>query len=330
MGPPFICTRGYPQVATQAGVKLENAVLGTTICTVLSYLTLTAGDKGIKCPSRSPKQCREGTVRGATVCHDDYPVSVASPPHAPGCAAFRHVRSEWPQSDTLVDELERRRRVVTCRGKRLAAVDALSRPGACCSPVLAGTRGASQQVSCRALVGLPSKLLLPGPCASSGRPGKLRLPGPCSLWVAFPASSSCRGLGSNTLFLDGPERDHGEFWRSPGKPCRGVLRLPVHKFGGLRYPYFSTPTGAPGPGPYTMPSAVWAGPKQCTGTRGLGHTASASASTTPSPNGTRRMRHRGERRARHDARPRGCSPQRKHMACFLPLGAPGYPSFFLT
>src|SRR3954471_13176247 len=176
-------------------------VLGTAVCTVLSYLTLTAGDKGIKCPSGSPKQCRKGTVRGATICHDDYLVSVASPPHAPGCAASRHVRLEWPQSDAWVDELERRRGVVTCRGKRLAAVDALSRPGACRSPVLAGTRSASQQVSCRALVGLPGELLLPGPfassgcpgklllsgpCASSGRPGKLLLPGPCSLRVAFP------------------------------------------------------------------------------------------------------------------------------------------------
>src|SRR4051812_16887062 len=90
----------------------------------------------------------------------------------------------------------------------------------------------------------PASSSLPGPCASSGRPGKLLLLGPCSLRVAFPASSSCRGLGSNTLFLDGPKRDHGEFWRSPGKPCRGVLRLPVHKFGVLRYPYFSTPTSS--------------------------------------------------------------------------------------
>src|SRR4051812_50033511 len=84
-----------------------------------------------------------------------------------------------PQSDAWVDELERRRGVVTCRGKRLAAVDALSRPGACCSPVLARTRGALQQVSCHALVGLPGKLLLPGPCAPSGRPGKLLLSGSC-------------------------------------------------------------------------------------------------------------------------------------------------------
>src|SRR3954468_9676292 len=165
-----------------------------------------AGDKGIKCPSGSPKQCRKGTVRGATVCHNGYPVSVALPPHAPGCAASRHVRLEWLQSDAWVDELERRRGVVACRGKRLAAVDALSCPGACRSPVLAGARSASQQVSCHASVGLPGKLLLPGPCASSGRPGKLLLPGPCSLRVAFPAGSSCRGLGANTLFLDGPKK----------------------------------------------------------------------------------------------------------------------------
>ena len=28
----------------------------------VSYLTLTAGDKGIKCPSVSPKQCRKGPL----------------------------------------------------------------------------------------------------------------------------------------------------------------------------------------------------------------------------------------------------------------------------
>src|SRR3954468_17164286 len=97
-----------------------------------------------------------------------------------------------PQSDTLVGELERRHEVVTCRGKRLAAVDVLSRPGACCSQGLAGARGAPWQGPCRAVDGLPGKLLLPGSCASSGSPGKLPLPGNCSLQVAFPASSSCR------------------------------------------------------------------------------------------------------------------------------------------
>ena len=86
--------------------------------------------------------------------------------------------------------------------------------------------------------------------------------------MAFPASSSCRGLGLSTLFLNGLQGNHGGFWRSPGKPCRGALQLPVHEFGILGYPYSSTPTGAPGPGPHTVPSVVGPGPKQGTGTRG--------------------------------------------------------------
>src|SRR3954470_18386152 len=73
-----------------------------------------------------------------------------------------------------------------------------------------------------------------------GRPGKLLLPGPCLLG---PASSSCRGLVLNAWSSLDPKRSRGDPWRSPGKPCRMVLRLPVHKFGVVRYPYFSTPTG---------------------------------------------------------------------------------------
>src|SRR4051812_13000817 len=227
MGPPFICSRGYPQVAAQVGAKMGKCCSGYSClysgCTVLSYLTLTAGDKGIKCTSTSPRQCRKGTVRGATVCHDGWLVSAASPPHALGCTASRHVCLGLPQSDTLVDELERRRGVVTCRGKRLAAVDVLPRPGACRSPGLAGTRGASRQVSCRVLVGLPGKLPLPGSCASSGRPGKLLLPGPCSLRVAVPASSSCRGLASCLKYfvLGWPEKGP---WRVLAFTWQALLR----------------------------------------------------------------------------------------------------------
>src|SRR3954467_14160214 len=69
-----------------------------------------------------------------------------------------------PQSDTLVGELERRHEVVTCRGKRLAAVCVLLPPGACCSPGLAEARGAPRPGPCRAVDGLPCKLLLPGSC----------------------------------------------------------------------------------------------------------------------------------------------------------------------
>ena len=81
-------------------------------------------------------------------------------------------------------------------------------PGPCC---LAGARGASRQVPWDALVGLPGKLLLPGPCLEY-------------------------------FVLEWLQRNHGGPWRSPGKPCRGALQLPVHKFGILGYPYSSTPT----------------------------------------------------------------------------------------
>src|SRR3954463_6666663 len=81
-----------------------------------------------------------------------------------------------PQSDTLVGELERRHEVVTCRGKRPAAVDVLSRPGACCSPGLAGAR--------RGRVLVVPWMAFP---ASSSRRGLV-------LRAAVPASSSCQGL----------------------------------------------------------------------------------------------------------------------------------------
>src|SRR3954463_2365912 len=85
-----------------------------------------------------------------------------------------------------------------------------------------------------------------------GPPGKLLLPGPCLLGPASsscrgsclfgPASASCRGLVLNAWSLLGPKGSREDPWRSPGKPCRMVLQLPVHKFGVLRYPYFSAPT----------------------------------------------------------------------------------------
>src|SRR3954471_18957287 len=123
------------------------------------------------------------------------------------------------------------------------------------------------------------------------RPGKLLLPGPCLLGSA---SSSCRGL----VFLYawpslGPKRGRGDSWRSPGKPCRGVLQPPVHKFGVLRYPYFSTPTGAPGPGPYTVPSVVGPGPNSARARVAWVALLLNSAPVAPSPGGARLSRRRG-------------------------------------
>ena len=123
---------------------------------------------------------------------------------------------------------------------------------------------------------------------------------PCrDAWRVATSSLGCLGWPSRQAPLAGAlspwleyfvlewlQRNHGGPWRSSGKPCRGVLQLPMHKFGILGYPYSSTPTGAPGPGPHTVPSAVGPGPKQGTGTRGLGYAVSLPVSTAPSPNGT--------------------------------------------
>ena len=148
--------------------------------------------------------------------------------------------------------------------------------------LLAAASALPRSLSCRARK-LVAHQVLPGRVAR--RDKFLEMP-----WLAFPASSSCRGLVVSWFgyfVLEWLQRNHGGPWRSLGKPCRGVLQLPVHKFGILGYPYSSTPTGAPGPGPHTVPSAVGPGPKQGTGTRGLGYALSLSVPTAPSPNGTR-------------------------------------------
>src|SRR3954468_16004751 len=76
-------------------------------------------------------------VRSATVCHDGYLVSVALPPHTPGCTASRHVRLQWSQSDTLVGELEcglrssSLPRQAPCRGRCLVAPGSSPLTGPC-------------------------------------------------------------------------------------------------------------------------------------------------------------------------------------------------------
>ena len=165
------------------------------------------------------------TVRNTTVCHDGllfisacHHVPLAARPPAT-CALGES------QSDTLAGELERGHAVGVSRGKLLAAAVVLSLPDACRSPVLAGARGASRQAFLRRLDWPSRQAPLAGALSPwleyfvlEWLPGKLLLPGSCLL------------------------RSHGGSWRSPGKPCRGVLRLPVHEFGILGYPYSSTPT----------------------------------------------------------------------------------------
>src|SRR3954464_12939864 len=90
----------------------------------------------------------------------------------------------------------------------------------------------------------------------------------------------------------------GASWCSHGQPCRGVLQLPVHKFGVLRYPYFSTPTGAPGPGPHTVPSVVGPGPNSARARVARVASLLNSAPVAPSPGGARLSRRRGGRGVR--------------------------------
>jgi len=127
---------------------------------------------------------QKGTVRDATARHDGDLVSVAC--HRAPLAAQPLATRAWkgPQGDTLVDALERGYRVVTCRGKCLAAVVILSRPEACRSSGLeVSWLIFPASSSCRGLVALPGRV---------ARRGKfLGMP-----WLAFPASSSCRGLVS--------------------------------------------------------------------------------------------------------------------------------------
>ena len=89
---------------------------------------------------------QKGTVRDTTARHDGSLVSFAC--HRAPLAAQPLATHAWkgPHSDTLVDVQERAYRVVACRGKRLAVSVVLSGLEACCSPGLAGTRGASRQV----------------------------------------------------------------------------------------------------------------------------------------------------------------------------------------
>ena len=250
------------------------------------YLTLTAGDKGIKCPSESPKQCRKGPLGAppfATMAILSASHATAHrwlhslPPRAPGEAprATRwwmrwSVGTEWPLAAASALPL-----LLSCRVRKLVAHRASRYLG-----------WSSRQAP------LAGALL---PCRSAWRVAASSLE--CLGWPSRQAPLA--GALSPELkyfVLEWLQGNHGGSWRSPGKPCRGVLQLPVHKFGVLGYPYSSTPTAAPGPGPHTVPSAVGPGPKQGTGTRGLGYAVSHSVSTAPSPNGTRRMRRRGRNR----------------------------------
>ena len=79
---------------------MEKSCGGYSYPNSVSYQTLTTGDKGIKCPSVSPKQCEKGpsgTPLLATMAAllsllaTAYPRLHSSPPCAPGQTPGRHV-----------------------------------------------------------------------------------------------------------------------------------------------------------------------------------------------------------------------------------------------
>src|SRR3954469_6753599 len=128
-------------------------------------------------PASVARTAPRWTVRSAPVCHDGR----CMPPHSLGRAVPRHVPLGEPQSDAWAGELERGPEVVTCRGKWFAAAAVLP-----------------------CLRALAARQTLPGRVV---RRGKLLLG---CLGLAFPASSSRRGLGASA-------------WSSRQAPLAGVL-----------------------------------------------------------------------------------------------------------
>src|SRR3954464_9853103 len=100
----------------------------------VSYLTLMAGDKGIKCLSTSPRRCRKGTVRGATACHDGDLVSAAC--HSVPLAAQPPTTYAWKGPRAT------RKWVSWSVGTEwlLAVANTLSRPLSCCVRELVARR----------------------------------------------------------------------------------------------------------------------------------------------------------------------------------------------
>ena len=144
-------------------------------------------------------------------------------PHALGKAPGRHVGG-CARVQVQIGSLPRQ---ALCRDRCLVASGSFSLTG----PRRDAWRVAASSLRC---LGWPSR--------------QAPLAGALSPWLEY-------------FVLEWLQRNHGGPWRSPGKPCRGTLRLPVHNFGILGYPYSSTPTGAPGTGPHTVPSAIGPGPK---------------------------------------------------------------------
>ena len=169
-------------------------MVGTATCYSISYLTLTAGDKGIKCLSASPRRCRKGPPGApllATVAILSAPPATvylwlhSLPPRMPGRVPERHVggcAGAQVQSGSLP-------RQAPCRGRCLVASGSLSLIGPCRD----AWRVVASSLRC---LGWLSR--------------QAPLAGALSPWLEY-------------FVLEWLQRNHGGPWRSPGKPCRGTL-----------------------------------------------------------------------------------------------------------
>src|SRR3954469_3800255 len=168
----------------------------------VSYLSLTAGDKGIKCLSSRPNSVEKGplgTPPLATMAILSAPLATvypwlhSLPPRTPGRVPERHVggcAGAWVQSGCSP-------RQAPGRGRCLVASGSLSLTGPCrdawrvAASSLRCPGWPSRQAPLAGVLCLewPSRQApLAGSYALSGLSGKLLLPGPCL-------------LGLNTLFL---------------------------------------------------------------------------------------------------------------------------------
>src|SRR3954463_2449970 len=79
----------------------------------------------------------------------------------------------------------------------------------------------------------------------------------------------------------------------PGRASPQGATTARAQVGVLRYPYFSTPTGAPGPGLHTVPSVVGPGPNSARARVAWVALLLDSVPVAPSPGGARLSRRRG-------------------------------------
>ena len=172
-----------------------------------------ARDKGIKCPFVSPKQCKQRPSGAA-------PLVTMAILSAPLATVHRWLHSLPPRMPGRVPE----RHIGGCAGAR-AQSGGLPRQAPCRGRCLAASGSSSLTEPCRDAwcVAASSLRCLGWPSRQAPLAGAL------SSWLEY-------------FVLEWLQRNHGGPWRSPGKPCRGALQLPVHKFRILGYPYSSTPT----------------------------------------------------------------------------------------